>query len=300
MTSAGQLTVGARFDGRKIREIAVNLHRPSVSRLFIGQLPDVVIKTVPYLFTLCAHAQRAAAVAAVNVALGETLREPAHRELWIEVLHENLWRLLLDWPVALGLSPAKDDFIAWRALRQGDGGLAATVTLVRGPLQTLAAACLARLEVTAGHAQPLVPVVLAPEAWLAYWQGKQAEMPPLPQPASVTALYRTRLAEVEAALAALDAGLPFPVAAAGEPGWGVGQVRTARGVLTHAVHVVDGKVLRYRVQAPTDGFFADAAPLARLLANREFPSLDQARQALDQAILALDPCLPYTLELQDA
>jgi 1-acyl-sn-glycerol-3-phosphate acyltransferase len=54
------------------------------------------------------------------------------------------------------------------------------------------------------------------------------------------------------------------------------------------------------VQAPTDGFFADAAPLARLLANREFPSLDQARQALDQAILALDPCLPYTLELQDA
>ena len=44
----------------------------------------------------------------------------------------------------------------------------------------------------------------------------------------------------------------------------------------------------------------DAAPLARLLANREFPSLDQARQALDQAILALDPCLPYTLELQDA
>ena len=167
MTSAGQLTVGARFDGRTIREIAVNLHRPSVSRLFIGQLPDVVIKTVPYLFTLCAHAQRAAAVAAVNVALGETLREPAHRELWIEVLHENLWRLLLDWPVALGLSPAKDDFIAWRALRQGDGGLAATVTLVRGPLQTLAAACLARLEATAGHAQPLADVLtLALAVWM--------------------------------------------------------------------------------------------------------------------------------------
>ena len=205
MTSAGQLTVGARFDGRTIREIAVNLHRPSVSRLFIGQLPDVVIKTVPYLFTLCAHAQRAAAVAAVNVALGETLREPAHRELWIEVLHENLWRLLLDWPVALGLSPAKDDFIAWRALRQGEGAVAGTRELVRGPLQTLAVACLARLEATAGHAQPLAPAVLAPDAWLDYWQGKQAEMPPLPQPVSVTAVYRTRLAEVEAALAALDA-----------------------------------------------------------------------------------------------
>ena len=37
MTSAGQLKVGARFDGRTIRDIVVDLHRPSVSRLFIGQ-----------------------------------------------------------------------------------------------------------------------------------------------------------------------------------------------------------------------------------------------------------------------
>lgn len=300
MTSAGQLTVRARFDGRAIRDIAVDLQRPLVTRLFIGQLPDVVIKTVPYLFTLCAHAQRAAAVAAVNMALGETLREPEHRELWIEVLHENLWRLLLDWPVALGLPPAKEDFIAWRALRHGDGGVAATLTLVRGPLKVLAEDCLARLESAVGHAQPAAPTHLGPEAWLDYWQGKQAQMPRVPQPVSVVAVYRARLAEVEAALAALEAGHPFPVAAAGEPGWGVGQTLTARGVLTHAVHVVDGQVARYRVQAPTDGFFADAAPLAALLANREFPSLDQARQALDQAILALDPCLPYTLELQDA
>ena len=90
------------------------------------------------------------------------------------------------------------------------------------------------------------------------------------------------------------------VATAGGDGWGVAQTLTARGVLTHAAHVVDGKVASYRVQAPTDGFFADAAPLSSLLGNLEFASLDQARQVLNQAILALDPCLPYEVELHDA
>ena len=71
-------------------------------------------------------------------------------------------------------------------------------------------------------------------------------------------------------------------------------------MLTHAVHIIDGKVANYRVQAPTDGFFADAEALTALLENCRFASLDQAKQVLNQAILALDPCLPYVVELRDA
>ena len=302
MTSAGQLVVRATFTQEALRDIVVDLRRPSVTRLFIGQLPDVVIKTVPYLFTLCAHAQRVAAQAAVNVALGETPRLPDHAELWIEVLHENLWRLLLDWPQAVGLPPAKEAFIAWRASRNGDDVVATTRNLIDDVLRPLAADSLARLVDAAGdddhHMQ--APPTLAPESWLAYWQGMQALMPPLPLPVSIPAIYRARLAEVDGALAALVGHLPFPIASAGGAGWGVGQTLTARGVLTHAVHVVDGQVARYRVQAPTDSLFADARPLTTLLANRRFITLHQARQGLDQAILALDPCLPYTVELQDA
>jgi hypothetical protein len=37
-----------------------------------------------------------------------------------------------------------------------------------------------------------------------------------------------------------------------------------------------------------------------LLDDRRFASLDEARRTLDQAILALDPCVPYALELNDA
>lgn len=303
MTTAGQLRVSARFADCQIDDLTVDLQRPSVARLFIGQLPDVVIKTVPYLFTLCSHAQRAAAQAAVNAALGETPRPPEQEALWLEVLHENLWRLLLDWPVAVGLPPAREAFIAWRALRQDAGCVAQTRDLIEQTLRPLVAACRERLAAATGDMAAITPAPdsrLDAEAWLAYWRGEVAEPPPLPVPASVLAACLARQAEVEAAVTALADGLPFPIARAGSAGWGVGQTLTARGRLTHAVHVVEGRVARYRVQAPTDGFFADATALAALLANRRFVGLDQARQALEQAILALDPCLPYTLEVHDA
>ena len=105
---------------------------------------------------------------------------------------------------------------------------------------------------------------------------------------------------MERAAAALAAFLPYPIAVAGGDGWGAAQINTARGVLTHAVHLDAGKVTEYRVWAPTDAFFADAAALSGLLAGRSFAAPDEARRALDQAILALDPCVPYVLELNDA
>ncbi|MFN4324535.1 MAG: hypothetical protein ACK4FP_01470 [Azonexus sp.] len=303
MTTAGQLRVSARWADGQIDDLRVDLQRPSVARLFIGQLPDVVIKTVPYLFTLCSHAQRAAAQAAVNAALGETPRPPEQEALWREVLHEHLWRLLLDWPVAVGLPPAREAFAAWRARRQDADCVAQTRDLIEQTLHPLGRACAERLAAATGEMAAGTPAPAArldAEAWLAYWRGEVADAPPVSAPPSVLAAYRARLAEVEAAVMALADGLPFPIARAGGGGWGVGQTLTARGRLTHAVHVVEGRVARFRVQAPTDGFFADATALATLLADRRLDGVDQVRAALEQAILALDPCLPYTLEVHDA
>jgi coenzyme F420-reducing hydrogenase alpha subunit len=119
-------------------------------------------------------------------------------------------------------------------------------------------------------------------------------------PASIAAAYRQRLAAARLACAALAGGQPFPLAAAGDSGRGVAQVLTARGVLTHAVSVDNALVTRYRVLAPTDESFATAAPLAGLLAGQRFALPAEARRALEQAILALDPCLPHAVELHDA
>ncbi len=299
MTSAGRLQVRGSYRAGRLHDLSVDLQRPSVTRLFIDQLPDAVAKTVPYLFTLCAHAQRAAAQAALAVAQDKAPRAADSAELWIEVLHENLWRLLLDWPPLLGLPPEKDAFIAWRAARHSEECLAVTQRLVSETLRPLFEKCLKKLgdRSIPDHERP---PALAPEAWLDYWQGLSDAVPSMPKPHSIRSLFMARLAEVEGALAGLAANAPFPLATAGGEGWGVAQTLTARGVLTHAAHVVDGKVASYRVQAPTDGYFADATALSSLLGNLEFASLDQAKQVLNQAILALDPCLPYEVELNDA
>jgi hypothetical protein len=308
MTSAGLLVVRALFKDGRLSNITVELFRPPITRLFMGQLPDVVAKTVPYLYTLCAHAQRTVAQAALAAAQDELPRPADSHELWLEVLHENLWRLLLDWPPALGLPPEKDAFIAWRNGRHNDDCLEKTQSLLAETLRPLAEKCLEKLvdpEASCcfygrgNHDISPAPALL-PQPWLDYWQGTTAQMPAPPTPPSISAVYRARLVEVETAVKALADAAPFPVAAAGGEGWGVAQALTARGVLTHAVHLDEGKVVNYRVQAPTDSFFADAAALSSLLASLQFDSLDQARQALNRAILALDPCLPYEVELQNA
>jgi len=299
LPSAGLLTVQARYAGGELAGLDVQLRRPPVTRLFIGQHPEAVVKTVPYLYTLCAHAQRAAAQAALAAAVGAARRPVDDGELWIEFLHENLWRLLLDWPSALGVEPANAAFIAWRNERQGADRVGATQRLLRETLPAIAEKCRLALVDRAPAAVAEFPV-LAPERWLAYWQGCAAEAPQPQRPASVAAAYARRLAEVEMAAVALAENRPYPGAAAGGEGWGVGQTMCARGVLTHAVHVEEEKVRNYRVWAPTDCHFAAADGLQILLAGRHFADLGAARQALEQAVLALDPCLPYVLELKHA
>ena len=299
MSSAGLLNVRAVLAHGQCSLLAVTLIRPPVAKVFVGQVPEAVVKAIPYLYTLCAHAQRAAAQAACAAALGEERRPVDDAALWVEMLHENFWRLLLDWPKALGLEPAQDAFVAWRAARMGEGCLLATQKLWRETLSELAEKCLEKLVDRDSLAPHLAPSLDA-DSWLAYWQGSSEHALAIRPPLSVKVAYRARLAEVAVAIAALAEGTPYPIAVAGSNGWGVGQSATARGVLTHAVHIVDGKVARYRVWAPTDLHFADDSALSALLAGRQFSSKNVAAQALDQAILALDPCLPYSVELNDA
>lgn len=329
MNSAGLLTIRANWWGDSLRDIGVELKRPLVTQLFIGQIPDAVVKAIPYLYTLCAHAQRAVAQAALAAAMDEAPRPIDDGELWTEMLHENFWRLLLDWPTALGLPPAREPFAVWRAARQGNNRVEETDKLMVNCLRDLSKKCLAALVdrskdefsgaaaapgqagqgTPAGKVQaagecsadaPADSFDLAPDAWLTYWLGNSDHSPPMPRPASVEAAFLARLAQTECAARALAAGTPYPVAAAAERGWGVAQTVTARGVLTHAVHVVEGRVENYRIWAPTDDFFADAGALSSLLTGRRFAVVEDARQGLEQAILALDPCLPYTMDLKHA
>lgn len=316
MNSVGSLTVSALYAEGRLSDLKVQLERPQATRLFLGQTPAAVLRTVPYLYTLCAKAQGAAAGAALAAAAGAPLPLLDSRALWTEALHEHFWRLLLDWPLALGVPQAKEAFIAWRGARQGDALVAATRALFEATLlgcapaawremggrpgaDSLAGRCLARLEGVDNIPVFSLPP-LTPGDWLAYWQGECMRAPAVPRRESVGVAWWGRLQEAAAAALALEADRPYPVAAAGADGWGIGQALTARGVLTHGVQVADGRVEAYRVWAPTDRHFADAAGLAALLPDKGWPDGAAARLAMEQAVLALDPCLPYTVKVDNA
>lgn len=299
VTTAGLLTVRADFAEGRLKHVDVALRRPPVAQLFVGQSPEAVVRIVPCLYAICARAQRLTAQAALAAAAGDATQPADDAGLWIEMLHENLWRLLLDWPPALGLPPAQAAFIAWRAARHDGCCAEATRRLLADVLDGLAEKCLARLvdrdsDVACG------PVAPTPDEWLARWREGADFRPALSAPPSIRAAYRGRIAEVERATAALASGAPFQLAAAGGNGWGVAQTVTARGVLTHAVRLEAGTVTRYRVTAPTDVVFADAGALRGLLDGAHFASSEEAKRSLQLAVLALDPCLPHVLEVNDA
>jgi hypothetical protein len=321
--SAGALTVRATLIDGRLGNLDVDLRRPAVTQIFHGLAPEAVVKTVPCLYAICTQAQKAAAQAALAVAADEERPAADDAGLWVELLHENLWRLLLDWPPALGLPPEKEAFIAWRATRFGGNCAGETKKLLVDTLDGLAEKCLEKLDDRAAEQVPWrdapqakgpvaqVPLgcrhspagdsaALNPDAWFASWRDASEPQSALIAPPSIRTAYQGRVGEVERAAAALAAGTPYPIAVAGGNGWGVAQTPTARGALTHAVRLDAGRVAKYRVWAPTDTFFADAAALSGLLDGRQFAAPDEARRALDQAILALDPCVPYVLELNDA
>lgn len=105
-------------DNRSIVGIEVKSTRPRVCQLLKGKTPESVVQLVPALFSLCGRAQGAAAEAAVaaacNIALSRKLT--LERAVACEAIQEHCWRLLLDWPKALGLAQLRGDFVRWHAM----------------------------------------------------------------------------------------------------------------------------------------------------------------------------------------
>ncbi len=95
--------------------------------------------------------------------------------------------------------------------------------------------------------------------------------------------------------------LPWLESAALRPGVGAAWVQTARGLLIHWLALDDdGKVADYRIVAPTEWNFHPQGAYTCGLAGQPAASADEARAAAELLLLALDPCVAYTLELNHA
>ncbi|MBS0347210.1 MAG: hypothetical protein JSR69_12220 [Proteobacteria bacterium] len=273
---AGGLRISARWADGGLHDWRVNLRRPPVAKALLGLTPDEALSRVPLYYSLCAHAQREAGRLALLAAGRATDVPVASWQLWAECLHEHLWRLLLDWPRRFGAAPQTAAFAAWRGVR-GQGRAALMAATARVLDETLGAD---------GNGGLL-------EAGLNRLNADGA-----------SALRRgldARLTALRAALESLAADEVYPHGCSGQPGAGQGEawIHTARGALRHELRLDGGRVAGWRVEAPTDRNFADETGIVKLL-PASLPTRAGAQEAVERAVLLLDPCVAYEVEIADA
>ena len=80
-------------------------------------------------------------------------------------------------------------------------------------------------------------------------------------------------------------------------GTGLAQIKAARGCLVHAARIGDGKVLTYRIVAPTEWNFHPRGAAARGLCRLEAKSDEALKMQASLLIDAIDPCVGYDLRV---
>ncbi len=94
---------------------------------------------------------------------------------------------------------------------------------------------------------------------------------------------------------------PGPVVAKswnGGAGIGVAAVDTSRGLLLHVLQLDAGRIVQYRILAPTEWNFQPGGPLQAALAG--LPNQANLDALARQVVLSLDPCVDYAVEVVDA
>lgn len=110
------------------------------------------------------------------------------------------------------------------------------------------------------------------------------------------------LAQCARCLAAgADDGAAMPIdACSSGPGVGVARVETARGTLLHRVRLEDERVAEYTLVAPTEWNFHSRGAFASLLLGAPATDAETLRRQAAALVLALDPCVPYRIEIEHA
>jgi len=117
VTLAGSIHIDLYHSYGNVTGVKIASSRPdAVARVLIGKTPEQLLDAVPLLFTLCGNAQAYAALLACRAALGRAV-EPeidSARDMLVqlETLREHAWRILLDWPVFIGLAQDKQALAA--------------------------------------------------------------------------------------------------------------------------------------------------------------------------------------------
>ena len=109
MPLEGELAVHLSWDGHHVQQVTLRSSRPlAAARVLESKRPDEVVAVVPLLFSICGGAQRAAAMGALTAAGAPAPSCGAvgdEQTVILETVQEYFWRLLIDWPEAMGRQP---------------------------------------------------------------------------------------------------------------------------------------------------------------------------------------------------
>jgi uptake hydrogenase large subunit len=315
----GRVVVRAGWSASRRALVAASAvaERPAAERLLAGRAPAAALQLIPLIYSLCGKAQTSVARAALGAAesgVAVTVDGAAVRR---EAIAEHLWRLLVDWPVLLGETPDRAGFAQWHRRLAADELPAAD----RSALGDFAAGRLAeavdtlvrrlddRTTVDPQRLPLFTPAGLAAafgavdEAFARRpeWQGWPAETGSLARqpaaPASLAGRLRARLADLQDAVVSLESpadpvvGLPLP------GGGGIAGCDTARGLLFHRAQLAGDRIVSYRVVAPTEWAFHPESAWIAALDGTAAETPEIAENALRRWVLALDPCVPATMEI---
>lgn len=116
---AGKLTLSVIWDGNSVCGTEIFSTRPMVAQILKNKTPAQVLQIVPLLYSVCGHAQVAAAGAVLQAARQNDAVVSAlddERAIVCEAIQEHLWRILVDWPKVLNLPQQERLFAGWYAL----------------------------------------------------------------------------------------------------------------------------------------------------------------------------------------
>ncbi|MDD5249838.1 MAG: hypothetical protein PHY45_12675 [Rhodocyclaceae bacterium] len=306
---SGAVRLSLRWRDGRMRDVAVRVARPNAAAMLRGRAADEAVRMLPLLYSICGAAQGVAAQLALGAARGVAQAPIVDAVVLAEAQREHLWRLLLDWPQALGLPRQESLLVAGRRHLQDGSFDAWASAAMRAPWAQIEAALRAVPEPPSPGDAPLLPALAAAQT-LALWPRLDAAFAAAPayygRAASTGALARhpellslaPLLARVAARMADLTAphGLGRVSAAAVAPGIGRAAVETARGLLLHEI-VLDGeRVADYVIVAPTEWNFHPAGMLKAWLEGAPAAHAEEMRAAAARAMLALDPCVRWEID----
>lgn len=127
---AGEVLIRIQRSASAARRFSVRSIRPThAARVFEGRSLADTVDALPRLYNICGGVQAVAALDACEAAAGISAADGVQRArrmlLRVEAIREHLWRLLIDWPQALGL-PANPAPVAMAM--QADAKLRAAIT----------------------------------------------------------------------------------------------------------------------------------------------------------------------------